>query len=178
MENLRRLQECNKRNTTLKKAFAKFGVTENDKPLKEMNEKEEFSALVNWAINQLPAYESMDLRNKVDGKMYQTSIRKKSREIRVGKSKEKANQEEAITYAWPEDATYETLNVNIITISMLRANAINEAKGKGQELSEQEATVRVCPQIDWNVEELQKGIGKDRVLTEEEMELINEFLQV
>jgi len=70
MENLRRLQECNKRNTTLRKAFVKFGVTEDDKQLKEMNEKEEFSAMVNWAINQLPSYESMDLRYKVDGILY------------------------------------------------------------------------------------------------------------
>jgi len=179
MENLRRLQECNKRNTTLKKAFAKFGVTENDKPLKKMNEKEEFGALVNWALNQLPAYESMDLRNKVDDKMYQTRIRKKNRKIRIGKPKEKDNQEEAITYAWPEDATYETLAVNVITISMLRANVINDAKRKGQFLSEQEVTARVHPQIDWNVEELQMGEnGENRVLTEEEMELINEFLQV
>jgi len=46
------------------------------------------------------------------------------------------------------------------------------------ELSEQEAITRVCPQVDWNIEELQKGTGTDRQLTEEEMELINEFLQV
>ena len=61
---------------------------------------------------------------------------------------------------------------------MTRAKAMNEAKEKGQELSEQEATARVCPQIDWNIEELQKGTGESRVLTEEEMELISEFLQV
>jgi len=70
------------------------------------------------------------------------------------------------------------LDVNIITISMLRAKAMNEARSQGQDLSEQEATARVFPQIDWNVEEIEKGLGADRVLTEEEMELINEFLQV
>jgi len=52
----------------------------------------------------------------------------------------------------------------------------NGAKRQGQDLSEQEVTARVCPQIDWNFEELQEG--ENRVLTEEEMELINEFLQV
>ena len=55
---------------------------------------------------------------------------------------------------------------------------MNEAKNKEQELSEQEATASVFPNIDWNVEEIQKGLGADRVLTEEEMELVNEFLQV
>jgi len=39
MEHLRRLQECNKRNTTLRRAFVQFGITEYDKPLKELNEK-------------------------------------------------------------------------------------------------------------------------------------------
>jgi len=123
MKHLRRLQECNKRNTTLRKAFAKFGVTEDDKPLKEMNEKEEFSTLVNWAINQLPSYESMDLRHQVNGKLYQTNIHKKNREIAVGKPKEKDNQDGAVRYDWPEQVTYETLDEKIITISMLRADA-------------------------------------------------------
>ena len=58
-------------------------------------------------------------------------------------------------------------------------DTINVAKRRGQILSEQEVTASVCPQIDWNVEELQRGEnGENRVLTEEEMELINEFLQV
>ena len=130
MENLRKLQECNKRNTTFKRAFAKFGVTRDDTLLKEMNEEEEFSALVNWAINQLPEYEDMDLRYKVNGKVYQTTLRKRSREIRVGKTREEDYQDEVITYGWPEDVTYETLNVDIIAISVLRAKVMIEAKNK------------------------------------------------
>jgi len=53
---------------------------------------------------------------------------------------------------------------------------LDMAKISGINLSQQEVTARVNPQIDWNIEELQKG--ENRVLTEEEMELINEFLQV
>jgi len=34
MENLIRLQECNKKNTTLRQAFYQFGVTDYDKELK------------------------------------------------------------------------------------------------------------------------------------------------
>jgi len=37
--------------------------------------------------------------------------------IVAGKTKEKESHDEAITYAWLEDATYETLNVDIITTS-------------------------------------------------------------
>jgi len=178
MENLQMLQECNKRSITFKKAFGKFGVTRNDKLLKEMTGEEEFSALVNWAINKLPKYEEMHLRCKIDDQVYQAKLSRKEKNVRTGRIKEKEHQKEAITYAWPENASYENLDVDVIAISILRAKAMNEAKSKGQELSEQEATASVFPNIDWNMEEIQKGLGADRVLTEEEMELVNEFLQV
>jgi len=42
-------------------------------------------------------------------------------------------------------------------ISMLRADTINMAKKSGINLSQQEVTAKVNPQIDWNIEELQKG---------------------
>jgi len=45
-------------------------------------------------------------------------------------------------------------------------------------LDEQETTVKGFSQIDWNMEEIQQGPGAEKVLTKEEMELINEFLQV
>ena len=48
-----------KKTTILKRAFAKFGVTDHNKKLKDMDEKEEFGALVNWALNELPSYEHM-----------------------------------------------------------------------------------------------------------------------
>jgi len=41
-----------------------------------------------------------------------------------------------------------------MTISILRAKTMNEAKEKGQELSEPEATARACSQVDWNIEDL------------------------
>jgi len=155
-----------------------FGVTEYNKPLKKLNEKEEVSTLVNWVINQLPVYESMDLRHRVNGKLYQTKLHKKGREISVGRPKEKDEQAETVTYDWPEHVTYETLDVNIITISAIRADTINAAKKRGQVLSQQEVTARVVPQIDWNMEGFQMGENGERVLTAEDMELINEFLCV
>ena len=60
MENLRKLQECNKRNITFKQTFYQLGMTDVDKPLRELNEKEEFSALANWVLNKLPQFHSMD----------------------------------------------------------------------------------------------------------------------
>ena len=137
---------------------------------------------MNWAINQLPSYESMDLRYQVNDTVYQTNIHKRARETRVGNAVAKAKHAGAITYDWPEQVTYETLDVNTITISMLRADIINDAKKSGQLLPEQEVTEQVNPQIDWNiqpVEGFQMGEnGWNGVLREEERELINEFLEV
>jgi len=149
----------------------------HDQKLKDMNEREEFGALVNWALNELPAYEHMYLRYKVDGQLYQTSIRKRQNERMVGKSKVKDCQEGSITYDWPEHVTYETLDEKIIAISVLRADARNNARKEGKELSEEELKAKVFPQIDWAAG-LQQGNGERIVLTEAEIELINEFLQV
>ena len=44
----------------------------------------------------------------------------------------------AIGYDWPEKITYETLDVEIITTSAIRANIINAAKMDGKLLSAQE----------------------------------------
>jgi len=176
MENLYLLQECNKKNTTLRRSFAKFGVTDHDKKLKDMNEKEEFSAVVNWAVNKLPSYEHMYLRHKVDGQLYQTSIRRRYSEKVVGKPRVKDSQSEAMTYDWPEHVTYETLDEKIIAISVLRANARNEARKQGKELTEEELKAKVFPQIEWAAG-LQQGNDERITLTEGEMELINEFLQ-
>jgi len=74
--------------------------------------------------------------------------------------------------------TYETLDEKIIAISVLRADARNDARRQGQELSEQELKAKVFPQIDWTAEPPQGENGESRALTEAEMELISEFLQV
>ena len=58
---------------------------------------------------------------------------------------------------------------------MLRANVKNEARKQGKELAEEE--IQVFPQIDWAAG-LQQKDGERVMLTEDEMELINEFLQV
>jgi len=130
MENLKRLQECNKRNISFKQAFFQLGMTESNKTLRELNEKEEFSALTNWALNKLPPFHSMDLRQKVNGEIYQTSIHKSGRKIVVGKPTLKTNYPGAITYDWPEEMKYETLNVDAITESIATADAINWKKCK------------------------------------------------
>jgi len=188
MENLKRLQECNKNNMTFKQAFSQFGVTEYNKVLKGINEKEDFSALVNWVLNKLPLFHSMDLRHKVNKELYQTIICRRAREIRVGKPMLKASHDGTIRYDWPEEITYETLDVGIITASVKRADIINVAKMEGRLLTAQQIVELENPQIDWNyqpqVESPQIKLVQterncwDVVLTEEERNLLGEFLDI
>ena len=188
MENLRKLQECSKRNITFKQAFHPLGMTEVEKPLKDLKEKEEFSALVNWALNRLPPFYSMDLRQKVDDKIYQTPLQYNGKQIRARKTILKTDHPRAITYDWPAEMTYESLTVDMITMSAKRADIINAAKMEGKSLTEQPVTELANPQLDWKclstVEQTPIELTQPEknyckvVLNEEERELLNEFLDV
>jgi len=173
---------------TFKQAFFQFGMTDYDKALKELNEKEEFSALVNWALNKLPQFHSMDLRHRVNDEIYQTSIHKSGRHLVVGKPILKINHPGTILYDWYEEPTYESLNVGIITNSVLRADIINAAKMEGRLLTARQITEMMNPQIDWTyqpqVESPQTKLVQterncwDAVLTEEERNIIGKFLDI
>jgi len=185
---LRKLQECNKRNITFKQAFFQLGMTEVDKPLRGLNEKEEFSALVNWALNKLPPFHSMDLRQKVNGEIYQTSIHKSGRQIIVGKPTFKTGHPGAILYNWPKEMKYELLDVEAITTSVRRGDIVNVAKMEGRLLTEQQIAEKENPQINWNYQPQEKSpqiklVETERncwdvVLTEEERNLLGEFLDI
>jgi len=188
MENLRKIQECNKRNMTLRQAFFQLGMTEVDKPLRELNEKEEFSALVNWALNKLPPFQSMDLRKKVNGEIYQTPIHKSGRQLVVGKPVFRASHPGTILYNWPKEMKYELLDVDTIATSVIRADIVNAAKIEGRLLTEQQIAEKENPQMNWDnqiqKESLQIKLVKterncwDVVLTEEERNLLGEFLDI
>jgi len=157
------------------------------KKLKGLNKKEEFSTLVNWIINKLPPFKSMDLRHKVNDELYQTPIQRRAREIRVGKTMLKTSQAGTVSYDWPEQITYETLDVEIITTSAIRANIINAAKMDGKLLSAQEIAEREKLYIGWNLQPKEISTSQseqedrncwDEVLTEQEREILGEFLDV
>jgi len=187
MEYLRRLQECHEKHISIKQAFFRIGMTDDGKPLKQLKDQEEFSALVNWAINKLPLFQSMDLRLKVSGIIYETLLYKCGGQVRVGKIRRK-DQVGAIAYDWPEGAVYDSLKVDMITASVYRADIINAAKMNGKLLTRQEIEKQENSQREWH-SAIQETIPKiklvqterncwDVVLTEEERELIEEFLEV
>jgi len=189
MENVMRLQECHKRNITFKQAFFNRGMTDDSIPLKQLSAKEEFSTLVNWARHELPKYEDMELRADMEGVIYQTTLHKDQRQIRVGEITKKYGPG-AIRYDWLPGTNYYSLDLGEIKASIWRADMINDAKMKGQELTQEmilqhtetqaaeaSGAMSVMPRVpSIKMRETEKNCW-EVVLTEEERELINEFLE-
>jgi len=162
-------------------------MTEFDKPLKTLTEKEEFSALANWALNKLPPFQTMNLRQSVNGELYQTTLHKSRRKIVVGKPTLKTSHDETIRYDWPEEITYDTLSVDVITESTVRADIINLAKKEGRQLPTEPIIERASSQLDGNyqlpMESAQASILQTdrnywKELTEEERNMLGELLDI
>jgi len=143
-EYLNNLYECNARRMSFKQAFSALGMIDKNKPLKQLNDKELFSALANWAINELPKMHSMILR-VTHGAIYQTVLVKSLKNLRVGKLVKVAGPG-GVAYDWPDTTRYGTLNVSIIATSVHRANVINVEKG--DDMSVLERTQQAQEQID------------------------------
>jgi len=126
-EYLNYLHECNVRRMTFKQAFSALGMVDKNKPLKQLNDEETFSALVNWAIHKLPKLHSMVLRI-THGAVYQTVLLKSKKSLRVGKLV-RVTGPGGTAYDWPESTRYESLDVSIIEDSIHRANVINVERG-------------------------------------------------
>jgi len=190
MENVIRLQNCHKRNITFKQAFFTRGMIDDSIPLKQLSAKGEFSALVNWARHELPKYEKMDLRADMEGVVYQTTLYKDDRQIRVGEVARKYGPG-AIRYDWLPGTNYYSLTLREIQASMWRADIINDGKMRGQEITQEMmmqhtemqrgetsgvmSTISRVPSI--RMREMEKNRW-EVVLTEEERELIDEFLEI
>jgi len=136
MEDILKLQECHKRNITFKQAFFSRGMVDESIPLKQLSAKGEFSALVNWSRNQLPKHKKMELRVDMEGVTYQTTLHKNQNRIRVSEIVKKYGPG-AIRYDWLPGTDYHSLNLDEIETSIKRADLINDAKMKGQELTQE-----------------------------------------
>jgi len=203
-EYLNYLEECGARRMAFRHAFGALGMVDKNTPLKQLNDKELFSTLVNWAINRMPRLHSMVLRVKY-GAVYQAIIVKSLKNLRVGKL-ERVAEPGGIAYDWPETTRYDSLEVEIIKASAQRANEINAQKGYDKNALERAHNTQKqadkimneeCPQDPQPEEEVrQEGASTsgetsmpritlrqnepniwEVVLTEQERELIEEFLE-
>jgi len=208
-EYLNYLHECNARRMTFKQAFSALGMADKNKPLKQLNDKELFGALANWAIHKLPKLHSMVFR-VTHGAVYQTVLMKSLKHLRVRKLV-RVTGPGGTAYDWPESTRYESLDVSIIDTSVYRANVINVKQGydrsvleRTQQAQEQadELMIGEYPQEQQMSDDDEEEIQPERastsgapwqtpkitlrqtenncwqvVLTEEEQDLINEFLE-
>jgi len=204
-EYLNYLEECSARRMGFKQAFRSLGMVDKNKPLKQLNDKESFCALVNWAIHRMPRLHSMVLRVKY-GAVYQAVIVKSLKNLRVGKL-ERVAEPGGIAYEWPEATRYDSLEVEIINASVQRANEFNMQRGYDKSVLERalqaqkqadEIMNEECPQDPQSEEEMEQDeastsekpwstpkitLRQDEsnvwqvVLTEQERELIDEFLE-
>ena len=84
----------------------------------------------------------MELRIDMEGIIYATNLKKYGNNISVGAIVKKYGPE-AIRYDWLPEITYQTLNMSELEASLKRADLINDAKMKGQELTqENDTTIR------------------------------------
>ena len=204
-EYLNCLEECSARRMGFKPAFAALGMADKNKPLKQLSDKEAFGALVNWAIHRMPRLHSMVLRVKY-GAVYQAVIVKSLKNLRVGKL-ERVAEPGGIAYEWPEATRYESLEVETINASAHRADEFNMKRGYDKSVLERalqtqkqadEMMNEECPQEPQSDEEMEQDeastsetpwrtpkitLRQDEsnvwqvVLTEQERELIDEFLE-
>jgi len=149
MENVLRLQECHKRNITFKQAFFSRGMVDDSVPLKQLSAKEEFSALVNWIRHELPKHQNMELRVDMEGVTYQATLHKDNSQIRVGPITKKYGPG-AIRYDWLPGTNYYSLHLGEIEASIRRADLINDAKMKGQEVLNHRKSKMMMKKKDYN----------------------------
>jgi len=193
MDDLQKLQLCHERKITFKQAFFCKGMSDESVPLKQLKDKEEFSALVNWALHSLVKDEDMILRIRKEGLIYETILHKTDWKIRVGRIKQIYGIG-AMRYNWPDEVTYHSLFLSEINASAQRADMINAAIANRQvmlnqqeerqgEMLNKEAPagsssqdfLSTIPSI--RLRETEPNLW-EVVMTEEEKELIAEFLEV
>jgi len=193
MDDLQKLQLCHERKITFKQAFFCKGMSDENVPLKQLKDKEEFSALVNWALHSLVKDEDMILRIRKEGLIYETILHKTDWKIRVGRIKQIYGTG-AMRYDWSDDVTYHSLFVSEINASAQRADMINDAianrqvmlnqqeERQGEMLNEEAPAgsssqdfLSTIPSI--RLRETEPNLW-EVVMTEEEKELIAEFLEV
>jgi len=198
MDDLQKLQLCHERKITFKQAFFYKGMSDEKAPLKQLKDQEEFSALVNWALHSLVKDEDMILRVKEKGLIYQTILHKSDKKIRVGRIIQVYGTG-AMKYDWPDEIKYHSLVLGEINASAKRADVINDAITSRQVMMHLQAErprderqvempnaetpgssstqdfLPIIPNI--RLRETEPNLW-EVVMTEEEKELIAEFLEV
>ena len=141
MEILRMLRDCHKGNSSVKKTFCWVGFSKPsqlDKPIKDMNEEEEFSCVMNWIMHKMPQREAVIIRFEVLGHAYQAKIGHNGQRLYVNKPILMPTINKPTFYDWEREETYHTLTADKIRNSTQKADQLNDqaAREWEQELTE------------------------------------------
>jgi len=163
METLQAFEDCLKKKTTIRESFKCMGVTNltiKDKSFKELEEEVLFACIMHWIIYTMNKRQSIKLRFRAEDKVYQVKMKWHNRQLRVAKLDLITNDGEGfILYDWMEETTFNSITKEKIKQGMKMAD-LNYNKQKHEETIEYDL---------FNV---------PVEITEDDMELIDEFLNV
>jgi len=166
MELVHMFENSQKRRQSVRKELQWMGLTKKTKgeSLKNLEEEIVFAGLTNWILNEMPQEESTEIRFRTVNKVYQVTLYYHHRSL-IAKGLKVIAEDDAefILYEWAEGITYENLTTEKIKQSMNKADIMNyDRKNPSMENDEMMKDI-----FDRGVE-----------LTEDDMELIDEFLNV
>ena len=90
-----------------------------------MNEEEVFACTMNWAIREMKHNENIEIRFKVEGKVYQAKLYYHDRHLRVKQIEIIMDVNGAILYDWEDGVTFDALTVDAIRRSASKADGYN-----------------------------------------------------
>jgi len=165
MELVQRFEKCMKRQNTVKKEFQWMGLSQKilRESLKKLEEETAFAGMMNWIINQMPQEESVEVRFRTENQIYQVTLYYNKRKLRARCLEVIAENDAGfILYDWEEETNYDNLTTEKIRQSVSHADDKNQQK-HNQVMNYDHAT-KDFP-------------DKSLEITEEDLELIDEFLK-
>ena len=163
MEQLQLFKDCLTKETTLRQAFSCFGINKAAKRyeiFKEMDEDTVFACIMNWMIHQMPTEQTLRIRFKTENGVYQVKIKSHKRHLQINSlTLLTEDVKEFMLYDWKEKTTYDNLTSETVKEAIKGADTKNNNR-KSEENSQKE----------WLDEPVK--------ITDEDMELINDFLDV
>ena len=169
MEILQMFVNCGQRKTSVKQEFEWIGLTNSalkKTSLKELDEETVFACMMNWIINKMQQEESTKLRFRVANKVYQVTLYYNQKRLRTKDLEKIAEDDDGfILHDCAEETNYDNLTVEKMQQSLNHADADIRNKQRHDQVMENDGFMAEL-------------FDKPVTVTEEDMELINEFLKV
>jgi len=139
-------------------------VAMKDKSFKKLDEETVFACAMNWIIHKMSQEASVKVRFRNGSKIYQVGLQYNGRNLRTKELElVKEDDEGFILYGWKEETNFNNLTTVKIQQGMDKADSKNQQK---------QNQVMECDEI------LMELFDIPVEMTEDDIELINDFLDV